>query len=371
MKKRISAILISGLFSSVSFAQVAITSVPFLQIEPDSRSAGMGNTGVAIADNASAMFWNPAGLAFQTGNQLSITHTDWLPNFNADLYYNYLAGKMYVDGIGTIAGHLTYFDLGSQEQTDDQGNNLGTFRSYEIATGLSYGFKISENFAVGTGARFIFSKLVPKDLRVANQPAKNGTSVGLDLSALYRSNEFMLLDRKSTINAGLNLSNLGPAVQYSDDAQRDPLPTILRVGWAYTVQLDEEGYNSLTIANDFSKIMARRDTTTSESMGALEALFNSWGTHYYEPVRGEGYVGVPLSEQIMMGVGAEYWYDKKFSLRSGYYYESPNNGNRQFATFGIGLRYSIIGVDFSYFIPIQDDHPLANTMRFSVLINFR
>jgi hypothetical protein len=371
MKKRISALLISGLFSSASFAQVAITSVPFLQIEPDSRGAGMGNTGVAIADNASAMFWNPAGLAFQTGNQLSITHTNWLPNFNADLFYDYVAGKMYVDGIGTIAGHITYFDLGSQEQTDSDGNNLGTFRSYEIASGLSYGFKINENFAIGTGARFIFSKLVPAGLQVGNQTAKNGTSVGLDLAALYRSNEFILLDRKSTLNAGFNLSNLGPEIQYSDNEQRDPLPTILRVGWSYSVQLDEEGYNSLTIANDFSKIMARRDTTTLESMGPLEALIKSWDTHYYEPVLGEGYVGVPLSEQIMMGVGAEYWYDKKFALRSGYFYESPSNGDRQFLTFGAGLRYNIFGVDFSYIYTLKEDHPLANTIRFTVLINFR
>ena len=75
-------------------AQVAITAVPFLQIEPDSRGAAMGNTGVAIADNASAMFWNPAGLAFQRGNQVSITHSNWLANFNVDdLFYDYLVGK--------------------------------------------------------------------------------------------------------------------------------------------------------------------------------------------------------------------------------------------------------------------------------------
>ena len=66
-------ILSLTLLLGVSFstqAQVAITAVPFLQIEPDSRGAAMGNTGVAIADNASAMFWNPAGLAFQRGNQV-------------------------------------------------------------------------------------------------------------------------------------------------------------------------------------------------------------------------------------------------------------------------------------------------------------
>jgi long-subunit fatty acid transport protein len=369
MKKTLLFLFLSAAISGVSVAQVAITSVPFLQIEPDSRSAGMGNAGVAIADNASAMFWNPAGLAFQTGNQLSITHTNWLPNFNADLFYDYVAGKMYVDGIGTIAGHITYFDLGEQERTDDQGNSLGNFRSYEIATGLSYGFKLNENFAIGTGARFIYSKLVPKGLDVGGQTAQNGTSVGVDISALYRSNEFMLLNRKSKINAGVNLSNIGPAIQYSDNDQKDALPTVLRAGWAYTVQLDEEGYNSLTIANDFSKIMARKDTN-GVSMGVFESLVKSWDTIERE-VSPNQFEQVPLSEQIMMGIGAEYWYDQKFALRSGYYYEAPNNGDRQFLTFGAGLRYNIFGVDFSYIYTLRENHPLANTIRFSVLLNFK
>ena len=89
-------------------------------IEPDSRGAAMGNTGVAIADNASAMFWNPAGLAFQRGNQVSITHSNWLANFNVDdLFYDYLVGKYYVEGIGTIGAHLTYLNLGEQIQTNE------------------------------------------------------------------------------------------------------------------------------------------------------------------------------------------------------------------------------------------------------------
>ena len=55
-------------------AQVGGAGVVFLKIEPDSRAAGMGNSGVALADNASAIFWNPAGLAFQTGSEAGITH---------------------------------------------------------------------------------------------------------------------------------------------------------------------------------------------------------------------------------------------------------------------------------------------------------
>ena len=64
---------------------VITTAVPFLQIEPDSRSAGMGMTGVAVADNAYAPFWNPAGLAGQEGTEVSLTHAPWLPALGADL----------------------------------------------------------------------------------------------------------------------------------------------------------------------------------------------------------------------------------------------------------------------------------------------
>ena len=72
---------------------VITTAVPFLQIEPDSRAAGMGMTGVAIADNAYAPYWNPAGLAGQEGTEVSFTHAPWLPALGADLSYEYLSGK--------------------------------------------------------------------------------------------------------------------------------------------------------------------------------------------------------------------------------------------------------------------------------------
>src|SRR3990170_3526104 len=76
-----------------SHAQIGQAAVVFLQIEPDSRGAGMGNTGVALADNAYSIFWNPAGLAQQSGTELSLTHSNWLPEFNAGLFYEYLVAK--------------------------------------------------------------------------------------------------------------------------------------------------------------------------------------------------------------------------------------------------------------------------------------
>lgn len=345
-------------------AQVGITAVPFLQIEPDSRASGMGNTGVAIADNASAVYWNPAGLAFQNQNQISVTHANWLPAFNADLFYDYLAGTYHHPDIGTFGGHITYLNMGEQIRTDETGMDRGRFRSFELSAGLSYGFKLSEKFSLGTGLRFIYSSLA--DGNVSEQEINPGASVGVDIAALYKS--------RKGFSAGINLANFGPGIQYTDNAQTDPLPTTLRAGWAYKLSFDKNGINTLTFSNDITKIMARSEPvnnggeqTSYETKGAFGALFQSWDS--YDRFNGQETVSVSLAEQLMYGVGLEYWYDSLFALRTGYYYEHPENGNREFLTLGAGLRYNIFGVDFSYLYTFEEDHPLANTIRLSLLIN--
>ena len=114
-------------------------------------------------------------------------------------------------------------------------------------------------------------------------------------------------------------------------------------------------------------VMELLDTMRVAS-GPLEALIDSWDswTHF----NGQTNVNVSLLEQLMIGSGLEYWYDNTFALRGGFYYEDPNNGDRKYITFGAGLRYNAIGVDFSYIKTLESDHPLANTLRFSLLVDF-
>lgn len=370
MKKTLSVSLFiiasfSLLLVSKASAQVGITSVPFLQIEPDSRAAGMGNTGVAIADNASAVFWNPAGLAFQKGTQISITHSEWLPNFNADLFYDYLVGKYHVEDIGTFGAHITYLNLGEQIRTNETGIEQGRFNSYEFAGGLSYGLRLNQNWSLGTGVRFIYSSLA--DGQVGQQKINPGSSIGVDIATMYRSNKFLFLGQEANFNFGVNLSNIGPGVHYTDNAQKDPLPTVLRFGWSFTTELDKEGINTLTFANDISKVMARSDSTGAD--GPLKALFSSWGS--YQRDVGDGRTAtLNALQQFMVASGIEYWYNDLFAVRGGYYFEDPNNGDRQFFTVGAGIRYDFIGVDFSYIATLTNDHPLANTTRFGLLLNF-
>ncbi|MFO7539475.1 MAG: PorV/PorQ family protein, partial [Chloroflexota bacterium] len=165
---------------------------------------------------------------------------------------------------------------------------------------------------------------------VSGQKINPGSSVGLDLAALYKSNPFQVANRNASFNAGLNLSNIGPGMQYTDNAQKDPLPTVFRLGWAYTMDLDDMGMNTLTFTNDISKIMARTERTvdengdeTYEPMGVGKALFNSWGS--LERATGQGEtISLNLPQQLMWGFGLEYWYNDLFALRTGYYYENPD-----------------------------------------------
>jgi long-subunit fatty acid transport protein len=319
-------------------AQVGGSAVVFLKIEPDSRASGMGNAGVALADNASAMFWNPAGLAFQTGTEASITHSAWLPEFQADLFYEYLIAKHHVPGWGTFGAHLTYLFLGEHEGRDAQNNPTGTFRSYDMAAGLSYGTKLSEQFGIGTSVRFIYSNLAPGQV-VGAQETKAGVSTAFDVAGLYRTRPFSMGETmKGTLSAGFNLANMGPKIQYSDNAQADPIPTNLRFGYAFKVDFDD--YNSLTWVR-------------TNALADDEAEFTS----------------LSVIDQLTIGTGLEYWYNDLFALRAGYFYENPDNGNRKYMTLGAGVRVNIIGVDFSY-IYAEQDSPLANTMRFSMLVDF-
>jgi hypothetical protein len=357
--------LLSPAMITTAWGQVGAAAVPFLQIEPDSRASGMGNANVAVAGDANAVFWNPAGLAFQRGIEGSITHSQWLPEFDAGLFFDYVAGKYHVPDWGTFGMHITYLNLGEHEARDEQNNPLGTFRSYDLALGGAYGFNVSQKFALGTGLRLIYSNLAPGQV-VGTQETKAGVSVGFDLGGLFKTGQFDMGGIASRASFGFNLANMGPTIQYSDSEQSDPIPTNLRFGWAYEMEFDQ--YNSLRITNDFTKLLVDRDSTGAESW--YTAIFSSWksidvntGTQQDAEID-----QLSVIDQLTIGLGLEYWYNNLFALRGGYFYENPDNGNREFLTLGAGIRYNILGVDFSYIYPLEENHPLADTIRFSVIV---
>ncbi len=389
----------SAQFDSNDGELVLTTAVPFLQIEPDSRASGMGMTGVAIADNAYAPFWNPAGLAGQEGTEVSFTHAPWLPALGANLSYEHLSAKHGMGDAGTIGGHFTYFDLGTQIATNDQGDPLGNFSSYELALGVSYGYPVTDKFAVGAGTRLIYSNLTG-GLDIENLDTSAGVSFGVDLGAKYELPD-LGLGQSSVPTIAFNLANMGPGISYTEFNEfPDAIPTTLRMGTALDTQLDD--FNRVQFAVDVNKIIVRpRRTQELDDNGEpvfdrsgnpvtrleydpfYKALFTSWESRTIKTVEsGDSCDELAADENaqndcqevsglrsVTLGLGAEYWYNDLFALRTGYFYEDPANGNRQFLTFGTGIRYSLVGVDISYIYALQENSPLADQLRFSLLLN--
>jgi hypothetical protein len=344
--------------------------VPFLQLAPDSRAGGIGESGGGLADNSAAIFWNPAGIAFLTGTELSITHSNWLPQFNLDLFYDYLTYRQYMEELdGSVTASITYMNFGEFIRTAETGpEEIGRFRSFDAALTLGYATKVSNDWGLGFNFRLIHSRL--SDKPTANEQGSGvATSVSFDIAGMWRPERFVIPlideDLGNKFSIGMNLSNLGPKIYYIDQAQADPIPTNFRLGFAF--KLFEDEYNSLLYTLDFSKLLVSKDTVKNTSKEFYQAVFTAWADK-------------PLSEElrdIVTSTGLEYWYgtpgDFLFALRTGFFYEDPSYGNRKFLTFGAGIRYDIYGFDFSYITTSalgSENHPLSETLRFTVLIGW-
>lgn len=352
-------IVLSVLTSTQQAKAVSESAVLSLMISPGARAAGMGEAFVALADDATATFWNPAGLAFQYGKEMHLMHVNWLPEFGNDLFYDFAAYIHHVEGLGTFGANVTFLNLGEQVHTDETGNELGKFNSNEYSIALTYGTKLAENWSVGLGMRYIRSNLAGGVQVGAEQGQGVANAFSFDISTLY----FMPFAPK--LSVGMNLSNMGPKITYIDAAQADPLPTNLKVGFAYRI-VDSE-YNKLTLVTDLNKMMVNRkaDGTTDPF---YKAIFTSpWTvTDQTKDENGEVTNSKTMFNGIVSG-GLEYWYSGLFAIRAGYYWDEP--GKVKYTSFGGGLQYHLYRFDFGY-IAAPANHPLSNTMRFSLTIGF-
>lgn len=337
------------------FAQGEAT-VLFLMINPGARQGGMGETGVATADDANAIYWNPAGLAFQYADpetdkkgEATLMHVNWLPQFNfSDLYYDFAAARYHINNVGMLGLAIQYINYGTNYARDDQNNDLGTFISNEMAVTGSYGMKLKNNLGLGVNLKFVLSRLSP--VEVGTEKSKGvGSTFAVDVGMLYHPG---FLEKK--LSLGFNLSNFGPKVTYIDKAQADPIPTNLRLGLAYKILNSE--FNRLTFVYDMNKLLVPREEDKRDN-SFVTYLYSSWG-------------GGDLLKRLSHSVGLEYWYTSLIALRAGYFYEDPNYGDRNFWTFGGGVRISFLGVDFSYILASANNHPLSDTMRFSLSATF-
>jgi len=337
------------------------TAVPFVSFAPDARGAALGDAGVATSPDINSTHWNNAKFAFIDNDYgFSVNYTPWLGKIVNDMFVSYLSGYKRIDRLQTVAMSLRYFDLGDINLTDNNGNPLGNFNPREWAIDATYSRKLSNNLSLGLTTRLIRSNLSGQFSTSAD--AKAGTSVAVDLGVYY-TRDFIMSGKNSTLSFGGHISNFGSKITYSSQSNENFIPTNLRLGTSLKTNIDP--YNSFTFVLDFNKLMVPTpdpNDTTGNTQSLLGGVFGSFGD------APDGFS--EEMKEINVSTGIEYWYKDLASFRAGYFHEHKDKGNRKFITIGLGFRYQVFGVDFAYLIPTEQNHPLSETLRFSLLFNF-
>jgi hypothetical protein len=372
MKKKITFfILLSLVFTGATkvFGQelnAIQTVVPFLTIAPDSRSGAMGDVGVATTPDVYSQHWNPAKYAFIDGKGgVGISYSPWLRNLVPDINIAYLTGYYRIDQKQVATASLLYSSLGDVPFTDDYGNLVRTFKPNELAFDLGYSRKFAERFSGGIAFRFIYSDLTGGTYS-GGDATKPGTSFAADIAGYYTNDDINIAGKDAILSAGLNFSNIGSKMSYSDGQTSDFIPMNMRLGGAGTINLDN--FNKLSLALDFNKLLVPTPPIYNEDMEIIAgkdpnvsvpiAIFQSF-------IDAPGGFKEEMHE-ITISTGLEYWYNNQFAIRAGYFHENATKGNRKYFTAGAGFRLKGFTIDFSYLMPLVANHPLARTLRFSM-----
>ncbi|HKJ69212.1 MAG TPA: PorV/PorQ family protein [bacterium] len=358
-KSLISTILITlGFYAVLCPVPATAQSEPgaiFLLIAPGARAGGMGEAQVAVANDAYATYWNPAGIATTPGREIAAMHMNWLPGLADDIYYEFLAYRHSLGSLGVLGFHGTYLSLGEIVHTGPTGPEaLDTFQSYMWNVGISYARQLREHLSLGVSVKYFYQYLAPERvLQQAEGDAAAG-NLAVDIGLLHHH----LFTRRLSI--GMTLSNLGGAITFLDPAQADPAPTRFRIGTRLAVL--QTAPVRLALAYDASKVLAARDAS-GQALPVYQTLFQGW-----QPPAGES-----LADQLLHNFGGELWLFDLLALRAGGFYQKAGalhmESGTPMLTLGAGLRFRGLGFDFGY-IHGDRTHPLTNTMRFSLQMAF-
>ena len=277
---------------------VAESAVPSLTIPPGARPNGMGEAFVAVADDATAGWWNAGGLAFTKTRSLAFMHSQLVPDLATDVYYEYLGYSSPAGDIGTWSASIIYLTYGESVATDPAGTPLGTFTSWEGSLNVSFAMALAKSLGVGISMKFVRVDLAPAEFTQDNVEGA-GTSFAVDLGALYKF-------EAPRLNLGFSLTNMGPDIAFIDREQSDALPFTARLGVAYTM-----------LADDVSNFLLTGDVEQS-----LVWLIDD---------------NIDTRRSEIWHAGAEYRYVNLIAGRVGYVYDT--DGDFDAATYGLGFIY--------------------------------
>lgn len=354
--------------SNTAPINIVSTSTPFLRISPDARAGAMGDAGIALSPDGNATFWNAAKTPFaESQSQIGVTYTPWLKDIAQDVYLATIGGYYKISDEQAITGGVRYFNLGSiQFTTDGQTTWEGRPREFSIEGGYSQ--KITDVLSAGVTLRYINSNLAAGQ-QVGDDIIKTGTAFAGDISLFYNG----LSDEGQGWTAGLTMSNLGTKIGYTNDPNsKEFLPANIGIGAAYTYAIDDLNKFTGTINLNHLLVPKLPAYTTDNPTAADSAQFKKDSLDYRTKSVFGGIGSSFGNKAYQASLGAEYGYNNQFFVRAGYYWETKEAGNRKYFSAGLGLKYNVFDISFSYLAPSGSGlmrNPLSNTLRFGIIFD--
>lgn len=204
---------VSGAYGSFSGKDIGTSAAQFLKLGAGARATGMGDAFVAISNDATSVYWNPAGLNRIEKKSVSVMHALWLE----EIFYDW-ASYVHPTNFGNFGIGIQYVSYGEIKEMDEDGFETGeSFKPSDLAATISYGRNIC-NVLLGLNIKYISSKI-----------KESASAVAVDIGMMR---EFAIKDKK--ISTGLVVQNLGTEMKFVDE--KDPLPLSIKVGGAYDIR---------------------------------------------------------------------------------------------------------------------------------------
>ncbi|KAA0245987.1 MAG: PorV/PorQ family protein [Ignavibacteriota bacterium] len=308
-------VMFSQLFPVLGDQRAGISTAQFLKIGVGGRAAALGESFIAISDDASALYWNPAGLAQFNKNQLIISHNIWV----ADINHDFIGAVYHLDSENSFGASLTAVTMDDMPVTTEFAPfGTGEYFSFtDIAISLSYARRMTDQFSFGGTVKYVEETLDKLKMR----------GVMIDLGTFYRTGLGSTRFAVTVSNFGAELAPDGDVVlignRTNSEWQSFAPPTIFRVGFAFEPYETEE----------------HRITTSIQ-------------------------LNHPNDNSENIVLGAEYAWQKMFFLRGGYKF----NVDEQNYSFGLGLNVPLSIAEFTLDYAFTNFQRLGSAHRFSIML---
>jgi hypothetical protein len=267
--------------------------------------------------------------------QVLLFHELLLPAFKIpDLWHMYFAGVWPTDEWGTLGFSVNFINFGQNEWTDENGKIKGRARSWEGVFGLSYGLSLMQDLSLGLNLKYAYSALAPG---YGNGDEGIGQTFAVDAGLLKRNLLIKGLD------LGLTFQNMGPAIFYVSQSEKDPIPFTIKLGTAY--HAIQTPIHNVTLLLDLDREIVKNyfdkppdpfyKAIWTDLINDTTALADTTHSRFFNEM-----------EEINLHAGIEWWYANFIALRIGHLFDYI--GKRFELTLGLGLKYGNLNVDWSF-----------------------